>query len=395
MTVALGVQEAMKSASWIRRMFEAGQALKEQVGADQVFDFSLGNPVLEPPEAFASALRELTNAPPKGMHRYMPNAGFPSTRQCLAQALSEEQQQPFVANDVIMTVGAAGALNVALRTVLDPGDQVIVIAPYFVEYLFYVGTHGGEPRVVRAADDFDLDLAAIEQAITPKTKAIIVNTPNNPTGRIYTPQRIAELAALLERAEQRYDRSIYLLFDTPYAKITYDGRKNPPLFSDHKNTLLAHSHSKDLGLAGERIGYLAISPRAEHRSMLSDAAAFNNRVLGFINAPAIMQLALERSLGATVDVASYRRARKTITEGLRDAGYQFASPEGAFYLFPRCPIEDDLRFTEILREQHVLVVPGRGFGWPGYIRVAFCVEHEVIERALPRFADAFTRARQV
>jgi len=393
MTVAHSVQQAMKGTSWIRRMFEAGQALKQQLGEDKVFDFSLGNPILEPPPAFQQALREIADAPPPGMHRYMPNNGFLSTRRAVAAAVSEEQQLQIDADDVVMTVGAAGALHVTLHSILDPGDEVIVLAPYFVEYLFYVDVHQGKPVVIQTTDTFDLDVDAIDAAITPRTKAIIVNTPNNPTGRIYSRDQIASLAGVLAKHERQHGHPIVMMFDTPYARITYDGHRNPPLLADHPNTVICHSHSKDLGLPGERIGYLVISPRATHRELLRTACMFSNRVLGFINAPAIMQLALERSLRATVDTRDYVEARTRLTRGLAAAGYSFVEPEGAFYLFPRCPTEDDVAFTDALRAQNVLVVPGRGFGCPGHIRIAYCVDPDTITGALPHFAETMRRGR--
>jgi aspartate aminotransferase len=393
MTIARSIEGSLKKASWIRRMFEAGRTLKAKLGEEAVFDFSLGNPVLEPPPAFQQALQDLAMNPPAGLHRYMPNSGHPSTRAAVARMVSEEQQVEVAPEDVIMTVGAAGAINATLHSLLDPGDEVIVLSPYFVEYLFYVANHGGAPRIVETDEAFEPDLAAIDAAITGHTKALIINTPNNPTGRIYSEQLMSDLAALLARQEKKHGREIYLLVDTPYAKITYDGNKNPRLFSDHPSTVINHSHSKDLGLAGERIGYIIVSPRAPHREALRNACTFSNRVLGFINAPSIMQLAMERSLGAVVDTSPYVKARQILTDGLRDIGYEFIVPEGAFYLFPRSPIPDDVAFAAMLREDSVLVVPGRGFGRGGYIRIAYCVPPDTVERALPHFEKALKRAR--
>ncbi|MCA9673123.1 MAG: pyridoxal phosphate-dependent aminotransferase [Myxococcales bacterium] len=391
LTVATTVERAMLGASWIRRMFEAGRALKERIGDENVFDFSLGNPFLEPPEAFQQALRDLTHNPPPGMHRYMPNGGFPSTRAAVARKVSAEQGVEVEGDDVIMTVGAAGSIHVTLKAVLDPGDEVIILAPYFVEYLFYIETHQGVTRIVETDEHFNLDIAAIASAIGPRTKALIINTPNNPTGVIYGAESMRQLGELLAAKEQEYGRTIYLLVDTPYAKITYGGASNPPLFNAHPSTIINHSHSKDLGLAGERLGYLVISPRAPARQMLRGACTFCNRVLGFINAPALMQLALERAIDATVDMAPYIEAQRVLVTGLRAAGYEFVEPEGAFYVFPRAPGGDDLAFTEMLREQNVLVVPGRGFGRAGYVRVAYCVDPKTLERALPAFAKVKKR----
>ena len=391
MTAANSIRQAMHNSSWIRRMFEAGLALKAEIGPENVFDFSLGNPYLEPPELFQQALRDLADNPPPGMHRYMPNAGFPSTRKAVAAALSAQEQVELAPEDTVITVGAAGGLNTSLKALLDPGDEVIVLAPFFVEYLFYVPNHGGVTRVVETTEDFDLDIDAIARALSARTKVVLINTPNNPTGRVYSQRRMEQLAALLGAHEERLGRPVYLLADTPYARITYDGARNPLLFADHPNTLLVHSHSKDLGLAGERIGYVAINPRAPHRLELRNALTFCNRILGFVNAPAMMQLAMERSLGATVDTTPYVQARELLCDGLAKAGYEFRKPGGAFYLFPKTPIED-IRFVELLRAQNVLVVPGRGFGRSGHIRICYCVPPSVVERALPAFAQAFQAA---
>lgn len=393
MSISQRVQESMKSSSWIRKMFETGQILKQRYGDDKIFDFSLGSPVLEPPETFANALRELATHPKHGMHRYMPNNGFLSTRQAVAKMLSRAEQVEMSPENIIMTVGAAGAINVVLSAILELYDETIILAPYFVEYFFYVQNHGGTPRVVETTEDYDLDLAAIERAINSRTKAIIINTPNNPTGRIYTHERIIELAGLLARAEKKYGTTIYLIVDTPYAKITYENYKNPPLLLDHPNTLLAHSFSKDLGLAGERIGYLAISPRAPHCQALQSACTFTMRTLGFVNAPSLIQLAIEQSLDASVDLDQYRRLRDKLCTGLEQMGYQFFRPQGAFYLFLKSPIPDDIQFMHELKEENVLVVPGAGFGRPGYVRLSFCVEEIMIDRALPYFEKVMRRVQ--
>ena len=393
MSISTTVKEAMKGSSWVRKMFETGQALRQRFGEDAVFDFSLGSPHLEPPASFQEALRELASTPRHGIHRYMQNAGFLSTRQAVARSLGEREGETLSPDDVLMTVGAAGAMHVALAALLDPGDEVIVLAPYFVEYLFYIRHHAGVPTVVETDAVFDLDLAAIEAAIGPRTKALILNTPNNPTGIIYGEARLAELARLLAAAERRVGHAIYLLVDTPYAKIVFDGRQNPRLLAHHPSTFIVHSFSKDLGLAGERIGYLAISPRAPHRDELVKACTFTNRTLGFVNAPALMQLALERCIDATVEVDEYRRLRDHLCDGLQQAGYEAQRPQGTFFLFLPTPIADDVLFTAELQKEHVLVVPGVGFGRSGYVRVAFCTSMAAIDGALPRFAKVLQRVR--
>jgi len=392
MAIARSLQEEMTKSSWIRKMFEAGEALKTR-GGGEIFDFSLGSPNLEPPREFQEALKDLVHNPIPGMHRYMPNAGYPSTRKAVADLVSGQEQVSLEPLDVIMTVGAAGALNVALTSILDPGDEVIILAPYFVEYMFYVRNHGGTVRVVQTTEDFDIDLEAIERATTEHTKALIINTPHNPTGRIYSQEKLDGMSQLLGRLEQRTGSPIHLLVDTPYAKITYDA-KNPLLFKSHPATMIAHSHSKDLGIAGQRIGYLIINPHHPDRQSLRTACTVTNRTLGFVNAPALMQLALERSLHSSVDVSYYRENRDLLCNGLAQAGYQFVRPEGAFYVFPRTPVPDDLAFTRELLQENVLVVPGSGFGRAGHIRIAFCVARETVQRALPRFAKVIQRVKR-
>ncbi|MBW2731860.1 MAG: pyridoxal phosphate-dependent aminotransferase [Deltaproteobacteria bacterium] len=389
MSISKPIADALQNASWIRRMFETGRVLKERHGSENVFDFSLGNPFLEPPEEFQTALRGLVNSGEPGLHRYMANNGHTEVRTAVADYMSKSEKCDVHADDVVMTVGAAGALNVALRSLLDPGDEVLILAPFFVEYLFYASFQGGSPRVVQTTDDFDLDIPAIEAAISERTKVLIINTPNNPTGRIYSEARMRELGDVLARAEKRLGREIYLLADTPYAKITYDGLTNPPLFASHPNTLIAHSHSKDLGLAGERIGYIVVGENAAHREDIRGALTFCNRALGFVNAPALMQKALALSINASVDTSIYARIRDRFCQGLKAAGYEFVAPQGAFYIFARTPI-DDVEFAQALQRENILVVPGRGFGRAGHMRISYCVEEQVVEEALPRFAKVMS-----
>jgi aspartate aminotransferase len=393
MSISLTVKEAMKGSSWIRRMFEAGEVLRRRLGRDAVFDFSLGSPHLEPPAVFVQALRELADHPPPGLHRYMSNAGFVSTRQAVAQSVGRREGVSLDAEDVLMTIGAAGAIHVALASILDPGDEVIVLAPYFAEYLFYVRHHAGVPKVVQTDADFGIDLAAVDAAIGPRTKAIILNTPNNPTGVVYSDTCLAELAGLLAARERSLGRTIYVIADTPYAGIVYDGHRNPPLLAYHPSTFIAHSFSKELGLAGERIGYLVVSPRAPHHDELVTACTFTLRTLGFVNAPALMQLAVERSLDASVDIDEYRRLRDRFCSGLQQAGYAVRPPQGSLYLFLRTPIADDVLFAEEMQKEQVLVVPGVGFGRSGHVRLAFCTTMQVIEGALPRFARVLQRVQ--
>ena len=381
----------IEKASFIRKMFEEGARLRAEHGAENVLDFSLGNPTLEPPEGFLETLRQVASDPLPGSHRYMPNTGYADVRAAVAAHLSSVLHRPLTHNHVLMTVGAAGALNTTLKAILDPGDQVVVLVPYFPEYRFYVDNHGGELRLVETAEDFDIDVAVLEAGITDKTRAVIVNSPNNPTGRVYTAERLAEVGAVLRAAEERYGRPIYLISDEPYRKISY-GAEVPSLFEAHANAVVCTSHSKDLGLPGERIGFAAINPDCPGAGRLFAAMAFTNRILGYVNAPALMQRAVMHHQATTIDPALYRKKRDLFVAGLRDAGYELVVPEGAFYLFPKSPLADDVAFIRILARSLVLAVPGVGFGRSGYFRIAYCVDDASIERAIPRFARAMAEA---
>ncbi|OGQ99400.1 MAG: aspartate aminotransferase [Deltaproteobacteria bacterium RIFOXYD12_FULL_55_16] len=376
-------------SSWIRRMFEEGARLKAQYGAEQVCDFSLGNPDLPPPPQYQEALRKVTAAEGPGAHAYMANNGYLFVREAVARQITAEQGLTVAQDDILMTVGAAGAINVAMKALLDPGDEVIILAPFFVEYNFYVDNHGGLTKIVNTAADFSLDLAAIEAALTPKTKAIIINSPNNPTGQIYASAELAALAEILRKAPQ----TIYLISDEPYRKIVYDGHTVPSVFAAYSNAVIVSSYSKDLSLPGERIGYLVVHPQIEGKAQLVGAMTLANRILGFVNAPALMQRVVAELQGVTVDCAVYARRRALFCKILAEAGYEFVPPKGAFYLFPKSPIADDARFVGLLAEQRILGVPGRGFGMPGYFRLAFCVEDEVINRSASGFKKALAAAK--
>ncbi|PZC48257.1 MAG: aspartate aminotransferase [Chloroflexi bacterium] len=376
----------MEKSSWIRRMFEQGAALKQQFGDDKVFDLSLGNPVMEPPPEFNEALQRLASSPDRGTHRYMPNAGYQETRAAVAEGLTEETGLPFTANEIVMTVGAGGAINVVLRSILDPGDEVILLAPYFAEYTFYVDNHGGVSKVVPTDADFLPDIEAIEAAIGPKTRAVFINSPNNPTGALYPAERLQALGALLERKSRDLGREIFLISDEPYRKVIFDGLTYPHVFPFYPRTIVATSHSKDLALPGERIGYIAVNPAYEERQELIAGCIFANRILGFVNAPALMQRVVVHLQRATVDVMDYQRKRDMLYDSLTGMGYQVPYPQGAFYMFPRSPVEDELEFINELLQYNVLVVPGRGFGTPGYFRLSYCVEDWVLEGALEGFA---------
>jgi aspartate aminotransferase len=290
MSIAMGIAADMQASSWIRRMFEEGARLAKEIGPDKVFDFSIGNPPEEPPEPVLRALREELEKPPLGMHRYMPNGGFPEVRARIAEFVAKDSGRPIVANNVVMTTGAAGAMNVALKALLDPDDEVVVISPFFPEYLFYVSNHCGKVAIARTKDDFHLDLESLRRAVTGRTKVIIINSPNNPTGVVYSSEEIARLGDLVQELSTKFDRDIYVLSDEPYRKLLYEGIKLPHVFQYVENALIAMSHSKDLALAGERIGYLVVNSGCGDLERLQSAMVFINRTLGYVNAPALMQL---------------------------------------------------------------------------------------------------------
>ena len=391
MPISRNVRRSMDEGGWIRRMFEAGIALRAQYGADQVFDLSLGNPIVEPPEQFRQELVRLAQSTAPGMHRYMPNAGYPETRQAVAETLAQETGLPFSLNQVVMACGAAGAANVVLRTILNPGDEVIILAPYFVEYVYYIDNHNGVPVIVSTDQDFQLDLPAIEAAITSKTRGIIVNSPNNPSGAVYSGEQLEALAQLLRRKQEEYGSEIFLISDEPYRRLLYDDLVYPQVFPHYENTIVVNSHAKDLGLPGERIGYIAVHPAYPQREELVDGLIFCTRTLGFVNAPALMQHVIRSLQGISVDVADYQRKRDYLYTQLTEMGYSVVKPQGAFYLFPKSLLEDDGAFVDALQEWNVLTVPGKGFGTPGYFRISYCVEDWVLEGAMKGFAAAAER----
>ncbi|MHB8808976.1 MAG: pyridoxal phosphate-dependent aminotransferase [Desulfobulbaceae bacterium] len=391
MTVARKMQEFATRSSWIRKMFEEGAKMKAMYGADSVLDFSLGNPDVPPPARFGEVLRELANNDKPGAHAYMPNGGYPYVRETLARRLATEQEVDLEQGDVLMTCGAAGALNVVFKALLDPGDEVMILSPYFVEYEFYIDNHGGRSRVVATDKEFNLDFAAIEAALSEKTKIVLVNSPNNPTGQIYPRGDIQRLGQLLDSQSDRTCNPVYLVADEPYRKIVYDGHEVPSIMAATTNSIVVSSYSKDLSLPGERIGYAAVHPAMKGKKQLIDAMTLANRILGFVNAPALMQRVVEQLQDVTVDTTIYARRLQKFCAVLDDAGLEYVKPKGAFYLFPRSPI-DDVEFCTLLQEEKVLAVPGRGFGTPGYFRLAFCVDDKIIARADEPFKRAVARA---
>lgn len=384
MAIANKIAGYISRSSWIRKMFEEGERLRQEFGADNVYDFTLGNPDVEPPQALHTALLQLAQHPLPGMHRYMNNAGYPETRAAVARKLAADSGLEVTAAHVIMTCGAGGALNVVLKTILNPGEEVIILAPYFVEYKFYIDNHGGVPvEVWTNRETFRLDLAAIEAAITTKTRAIIVNSPNNPTGVIYTAEELAALGELVKRAQARTGHQVYVISDEPYARLSYDGAKVPNIFPLIESSVVVTSHSKDLALPGERIGYLAANPRMATAMQFMEGAVFCNRTLGFVNAPALMQRLVADLQDVSVDSSLYQDKRDLFYTTLTGLGFSMVKPDGAFYLFPKSPFADDVEFVKLAQKHHILLVPGSGFGAPGYFRIAYCVDRGMIERSLP------------
>jgi aspartate aminotransferase len=375
----------MENSSWIRRMFETGNVLRAQHGADKVFDFSLGNPNIEPPARFQEELAATVAARIPLKHGYMSNAGYPEARAEVARRVSIEQGITLDKNGVIMSCGAGGGLNVSLKTLLDMGDEVIVSAPCFMEYAFYADNHGGSLVIAPCAKDFDIDIEAMKERITPRTKVVIVNSPNNPSGKVYPRETLERLAAMLLDASKKIGRTIYIVSDEPYRKIVYDGVEVPGIMSLYPHTIVVSSSSKDLSIPGERIGYAAVSPHADDASAIADGIILCTRILGFVNAPALMQRVVSRLQGVCVDVDAYRKKRDLLCLALSNMGYRFSKPQGAFYLFPEAPGKDDIAFVRALQDELILVVPGRGFSLPGYFRIAYCVDTAVIERSLPGF----------
>jgi len=386
MAIATKIAACIERSSWIRKMFEEGARLRAERGAENVFDFTLGNPSVEPPAALRCELIKLAQSPLPGMHRYMNNAGYDDTRAAVATRLARLSGKPVAGKHIIMTCGAGGALNVVLKTLLNPGEEVIILTPYFVEYKFYIDNHGGVPVEVKTNfDTFQPDLAAIEAAINSKTRAIIINSPNNPTGAIYPAATLDALGALLERKQQELNRDIVVISDEPYARLAY-GMEVPPVFASIANAVIVTSHSKDLALPGERIGYLAANPELAEVDLFMEGAVFCNRVLGFVNAPALMQRLVCTMQDESVDIAAYQAKRDRLYAHLTKIGFTTVKPDGGFYFFPRSPLADDVAFVRRAQEHGILLVPGSGFGAPGFFRIAYCVEDDIIDRSFPAWS---------
>lgn len=380
------VRNDVQNGSWIRAMFEEGDRLRQLYGADKVYDFSLGNPDYEPPLAVRKELKRLLVEEVPNLHKYTSNAGYPDVREKIALELKRETGLPFTLDHIIMTCGAAGGLNVVLKTILDPQQEVILLAPYFVEYGFYTQNHGGQPVTVPTGPDFMPDPEALGKAITPATKAVIINSPNNPTGVIYPPEVLAELARVLEEKEKELGTSILVVSDEPYKKLVYESAEVPNLMNYFKNCAIVNSFSKSLALPGERIGYIALNPLVRDVESLIAGMIFANRTLGFVNAPSLFQRLVGACLDEIPDTAEYQKRRDLLYGHLTSLGFSCVKPQGAFYLFPRCPVDDDVEFVRQALKYNLLLVPGKGFACPGYFRIAYCVDEKTIKNSFPAFA---------
>ncbi|MDY5023198.1 MAG: pyridoxal phosphate-dependent aminotransferase [Blautia sp.] len=385
------ISEKMKpfvqNNSAVRMMFEEGNRLRGIYGPDKVYDFSLGNPSVPAPECVKEAIIELLNEEePTVLHGYMSNAGFEDVRQTIAESLNRRFGTSFAAKNLIMTVGAASGLNVILKTLLNPGEEVVVFAPYFLEYSNYIRNYDG--KIVEISPDtatFQPNLAELEQKITANTKAVIVNTPHNPTGVVYSEETIKKLASILEQKQKEFGSVIYLISDEPYRELAYDGVEVPYLTKYYANTIVGYSYSKSLSLPGERIGYLVIPDEADGSEEVITAATIANRILGSVNAPSLIQKVIKKCVDAEVDVAAYDKNRIALYEGLKECGFECIKPQGAFYLFVKSPVANEKEFCEAAKKYNILMVPGSSFACPGYVRLAYCVSYETIINSLPEF----------
>ena len=387
MPVADKMVKMVDGMAMVKKMFEEGARLRAKHGPENVFDFSLGNPDVPPPPEFKKVLRELANSETLN-HGYTPNPGHPQVRQAVAQYLSGEHGVKLTPDLILMTVGAAGALNAVFGALVNPGEEILTPSPYFIGYDHYAFMPGAALKTAPTDSNFHLDTAAIEAAITEKTRVMLINSPNNPTGAVYSAEELADLAQVLDRASQKFGRRIYLVSDEPYRKIIYEGSV-PSVFQAYPHSIVVSSYSKELSLAGERIGYLAVHPDAEDAGLVSGAAIVVNTML-CVNAPNMLQLVVAQLQGVTVDVSIYKRRRDIFCQGLAEAGYEFNIPQGAFYLFPKSPLPDDVQFLNILKDELILAVPGVGFGAPGYFRLSYAVPDATITGSF----EGFKRARE-
>lgn len=383
MAISEKVKGAMVVGNYIRKMFEEGIALKKIHGNDKVFDLSIGNPVLEPPEAFLRELKDLIDNPPAGLHLATEAAGCPETRQSIADQLSKDSGIKFKPAHIVLAYGAAGAVNISLKALLNPGDEVISFVPNYFEYVNYTENHGGTIKYIAADENFNPIYSELESTLSPKTKALIINSPNNPTGHVYTAAVLKNIADIVTKAAARFKTTIYILSDDVYSNIYYGEGKCPRMLNYYPNTVMGTSFSKDLSLPGERIGYVAVHPECADRDDIVKGLNYANRVLGFVNAPSIMQKAVCRLQNCCIDTNIYRRKRDFLYDAMTDMGYSIVKPEGAFYIFPKSPIADDEAFVIELKDLLVLTTPGFVFKAPGYFRISYCMDDKTIAGALP------------
>ena len=385
--ISIKMQEQLQNNSTIRAMFEEGKRLAGIHGVENVFDFSLGNPNVEPPEEVKKAILEIINTENSmSIHGYMNNSGYEDVRAAIAKSINDKFSTAFTQKNLLMTVGAAGGLNVIFKTLLNPKDEVITFAPFFGEYKSYVKNYEGELVIISPNTiDFQPNLEEFKEKITPKTKAVIINSPNNPTGVIYSAETIIKLSEILREKQTEFGTDIYLVSDEPYREIAYDDTPVPYLSKYYANTIIGYSFSKSLSLPGERIGYLVIPNEVADFENIIAAANIANRILGYVNAPSLFQRVVAKCLNAKIDLETYNRNRELLYKGLLSYGYQCIKPEGAFYLFVKTPIENDVEFCTLAKKKNILIVPGSAFGCPGYVRIAYCVAYKTIEKALPGF----------
>lgn len=388
------VMASLKNSSWIRAMFEEGEKLRKTFGKDNVFDFSLGNPDPEPPGIVKDTLRNIVLEDKKGLHRYMSNAGFVDVRTKIADSINSEAKLSLGYENIIMTCGAAGGLNVVLKTLLNPGEEVIVFSPYFVEYGFYIDNHGGKTVVVPTdPDTFFPDANVLSKHISKKTKAIIINSPNNPTGAVYSQETLEKMEEIISHFERVYNSKIFVISDEPYSKIVYDNTDVPSVLKIFKNSVVVNSFSKSLALPGERIGYIAVNDKIEDVKTFLSGLVFSNRILGYVNAPALFQKVISEAVSESVDIEIYKKRRDLIYNHITALGFSCVKPEGAFYLFPKSLVEDDVAFVKSALKYNLLLVPGKGFGCPGHFRISYCVSLKTIERSLPAFSRLYNDFR--
>ncbi|HZK83417.1 MAG TPA: pyridoxal phosphate-dependent aminotransferase [Desulfosporosinus sp.] len=385
--ISIKMQEQVKNSSVIRAMFEEGKRLAGIHGVENVYDFSLGNPNVEPPKEVKTAILEVINTGnARGIHGYMNNSGYEDVRAAIAESINDKFATAFTHNNILMTVGAAGGLNVIFKTLLNPKDEVITFAPFFGEYKNYVSNYDGELVIISPNTiNFQPNLEEFKEKITPKTKAVIINSPNNPTGVIYSKETIIKLSEILREKQTAFGIDIYLISDEPYRELAYDNAEVPYLSKYYENTIIGYSFSKSLSLPGERIGYLVIPDQVADYENIISAANIANRILGFVNAPSLFQHVVAKCLNAKVDIDTYNRNRELLYQGLSSYGYQCIKPEGAFYMFVKTPIENDVEFCNLAKKKNILLVPGTVFGCPGYVRIAYCIAYYKIQKALPHF----------